>query len=79
MNWQLAEAKNKLSEVVSLAIHEGPQFISRRGETVVMLSQNDYAELKGQSVDFKQFLLKETPSLEGLSFRGKDIDRNIEL
>lgn len=29
MTWNLAEAKNKLSEVVNLALTEGPQTITR--------------------------------------------------
>ena len=32
--WQLAEAKNKFSEVFTRAMTEGPQRIRRRGEEV---------------------------------------------
>lgn len=55
-SWQLQEAKNKLSEVVERAIHEGPQAITRRGEEVaVVLSRADYQKLtkpKTSLVDF---------------------------
>ncbi len=42
-NWQLQEAKNRLSEVVRLAQSEGPQTITVRGaEAVVVVSVEDY-------------------------------------
>lgn len=44
--WQLQEAKNKLSEVVKLALSKGPQLITRHGErTVVLLSYAEYERL----------------------------------
>lgn len=44
--WQLQEAKNKLSEVINLALSNGPQLITRRGEkTAVLLSYNEYEKL----------------------------------
>ena len=44
--WQLQEAKNKLSEVVDAALVEGPQLITRRGrETAIVLSYEDYRKL----------------------------------
>lgn len=44
--WQLQEAKNKLSEVINLALTQGPQLITRRGEkTAVLLSFNEYEKL----------------------------------
>ena len=44
--WQLYEAKNKLSEVITLALEQGPQVITRRGEkTVVILSYAKYQKL----------------------------------
>lgn len=30
--WNLSEAKNKFSEVFELALHKGPQVITRRGK-----------------------------------------------
>jgi hypothetical protein len=36
MNWQLAEAKNKFSEGVRMALLGKLQRITRRGETVTM-------------------------------------------
>jgi prevent-host-death family protein len=41
-HWQFQEAKNKLSEVVNLALKKGAQIITRRGEEVaVVLSYTD--------------------------------------
>ena len=43
MSWQLQEAKNHLSEVVNLALTEGPQTITRHGKpTVVVMSAEQY-------------------------------------
>ncbi len=66
MIWQLAEAKNRFSEVVRQAIHEGPQQISRRNENIFVLSEHDYHKLMKTHPDFKDFLLHSTPDLNGL-------------
>ena len=49
--WQLQEAKNRFSELVNKALDEGPQFVTRRGEEVVVIVSNgDYKKLlKSQS------------------------------
>lgn len=65
MTWNLAEAKNRLTEVVNLALTEGPQTITRRNDTVVVVSAAAYAELTGKRQGFKDFLMT-GPSLEGL-------------
>ena len=38
MTWNLADGKNRLSQVVNLALTEGPQIITRRSDTVVVIS-----------------------------------------
>jgi len=50
-HWQFQDAKNKLSEVVNMALRKGAQIITRRGEEVaVVLSYSDYQKLqKSQS------------------------------
>lgn len=79
MTWNLADAKNRLSEVVNLALTEGPQTITRRNDTVVVLSAEMYAELTGQRQSFKDFLMS-GPSLEGLDLeRDKSPMRDVEL
>jgi antitoxin Phd len=70
MTWDLAEAKNRLTEVVNLALTEGPQTITRRNDTVVVISAETYAELTGKRQGFKDSLMT-GPSLEGLDL-GRD-------
>ena len=70
MKWKLAEAKNKFSELVNLALLEGPQEVERRGDRVIVISESDYEKLSSKKPDFKTFLT-EGPSLEGL-----DLGRN---
>jgi len=80
MEWLLADAKNKLSEVVTLAVTEGPQQIKRRNDRVVLISQKDYDKLTGQKLNFKDFLLTKTPSLFDLEItRDQSPMRNVEL
>jgi len=80
MVWLLADAKNKLSEVVTRAVTEGPQRIKRRNDRVVLLSQKDYDKLTGQQPNFKNFLLTNTPDLSSLEIsRDKSPMRDIEL
>ncbi len=57
MIWQLAEAKNKFSEVMTRALTEGPQRVTRRNQTVVVISEQDYDRLSGARMSFKEFLL----------------------
>ena len=79
MTWNLADAKNRLSEVVNLALTEGPQTITRRNDTVVLMSGERYAELTGQRQSFKDFLMS-GPSFEGLDLeRDKSAMRDVEL
>ncbi|MCA9729029.1 MAG: type II toxin-antitoxin system Phd/YefM family antitoxin [Candidatus Eisenbacteria bacterium] len=65
MEWKLADAKNRFSEVVRRALDEGPQRVRRRGDSVIVLSEREYQRLTGGTPDFKSFLL-EGPSLEGV-------------
>jgi prevent-host-death family protein len=46
MDWPLQDAKNRFSEVVQRARHEGPQTVTLRGErAAVVLSAADYDAL----------------------------------
>jgi len=79
MEWQLQEAKNRLSELVDKALNEGPQEITRHGrKTAVVLSMKDYRALrarKGSLVDFFR-----TSPLGGIDFdRAKDAGRKVDL
>jgi prevent-host-death family protein len=57
--WQLQEAKNKFSEVVERALHEGPQMITRHGKPAVVVSSvEDYEKNHPKpEKDFVDFLL----------------------
>ena len=79
MTWNLADAKNRFSEVVNLALSEGPQTITRRKDAVVVISAERYAELTGQRQGFKDFLMS-GPSFEGLDLeRDRSPMRDVEL
>jgi prevent-host-death family protein len=66
MQWKLADAKNRFSELVNRALSEGPQLVHRRGETVVVVNKRQYERLSGKRVDFKEFLTGKGPSFERL-------------
>lgn len=79
--WQLQTAKNKFSEVIEKALHEGPQVVTRRGlETVVVLSIEEYRYLtrpRGSLVDF----FKNAPfkDVEMDLERNRDTGREVDL
>lgn len=78
--WQLADAKNKLSDLVARALSEGPQIITRRGrEVVVVLSLQEYQSLKGDRPSFKSYL-RQAPFPEELELeRDQSPARDTEL
>jgi prevent-host-death family protein len=80
MAWRLADAKNRFSELVNLALTGDPQVVLRRRDAVVVVAQRDYEKLTGKRMNFKQFLLGKGPSLRGLDLRrDKSPMRTIKL
>lgn len=79
--WQLQEAKNRLSEVVDRALHQGPQLITRRGvETAVVLSLGEYRRLRKPATNLVDFF--QASPLAGVDLdveRPRDSGREIEL
>jgi prevent-host-death family protein len=73
MEWRLAEAKNKFSEVVNRALVEGPQRVLRRKDAVVVIAERDYERLAGTRPNFKEFLLGRG---SGVDFEGVDLARD---
>ena len=79
--WQVAEAKNKFSELLTRAETEGPQRVSRRGRTFVVLSETEYERLAGKQpkkMSLGEYLLQ-GPSLEGVDLErdrspGREVD-----
>ena len=83
-SWQLQEAKNRLSEVVDLAIEEGPQTVTRHGrEVVVIVAKKDFERRRRVRAGRGTLL----GFLRGLGFartrlkldRSKDSDRDVGL
>lgn len=57
MNWQLQEAKNRLSEVVKAAKSKGPQIITVRGkEEVAVVSMAELRRLTPNKESLYEFL-----------------------
>lgn len=80
MEWQLADAKNRFSEVVNKALAKGPQFVRRRGDVVVVVAQREYEKLTGKRRGFKEFLTAKGPSLEGVELtRDRAPMRGVKL
>jgi prevent-host-death family protein len=82
--WQLQEAKNRFSEVVSLALQEGPQRVTRHGkEVAVIVSKDDFDRKRsgrGPRGTVLPFLRRLAFSSAGLNLaRAQDNDRDIEL
>jgi antitoxin Phd len=79
MSWKLAEAKNKLSEVVRRALQEGPQRIERRHDAVVVLAAEEFERLTGKRQTLKEYLLA-APNLGELNLeRDPSPMRDLEL
>lgn len=79
--WQLQEAKNRLSQVVDLALHSGPQTITLRGKpSAVVVSFDEYRKLTSPRTGLAQFF-RQSPLCDGdldLS-RSADMPRVVEL
>lgn len=77
--WKLAEAKNKFSEVVTKAVQEGPQFVQRLGDEVVVISREEYNRLTRAKPSLIEHIMA-GPSMEGVDVsRDKSTSREIEL
>jgi prevent-host-death family protein len=79
--WQLQEAKNKFSNLVEKAHHDGPQIVTKHGkESVVIIAVEDFQKLSKPKSDLVSFF-KNSP-LSGISLdlkRDKSPSRDIEL
>lgn len=73
--WQIQDAKNKLSEVITLALKKGPQLITKHGEkTVVVISYAEYEKLRKSQGKLSEFF--NTSPLKGLDIkRDKSLPR----
>ncbi len=76
--WKLAEAKNRLSELVDRAINGETQVIHRRKDTVFMLSQAEYERLAGGSPRFLDTLLA-IPKGDPIEKMPRSAMRDVEI
>lgn len=75
--WQLTDAKNRLSEVMNLALTQEPQRVHRRNQSVIIISEKEYRKLKGKRSHFLEYLIK-GPSFEGLDL-ARDTNESREF
>lgn len=79
--WQLQEAKNRLSQVVNSAQHDGPQTITLRGKpAAVVVAFDEYQRLTQPRTGLTQFF-RQSP-LCGFELdlsRSADLSREVEL
>jgi len=71
MEWKLADAKNRFSELVTQALTKGPQRVHRRDQVVVVLAEGEYERLTGGRPSFKEYLMG-VPDLSGLDLERDD-------
>jgi prevent-host-death family protein len=80
-NWQLQDAKARLSEVVKKAAKEGPQHITLHGQpAAVVLSEADYQRLRKRPKRFIDFI-RHSP-LKGIELdltRNRSMPRKVSL
>jgi antitoxin Phd len=80
MNWQLQEAKNRLSEVVKAAKAKGPQVITVRGkEEVAVVSITELRRLQKQHGPFGTSLWKSAPKVNLVIERSRDTGRDVDF
>lgn len=79
--WQLQEAKNRLSQVVDSALHNGPQTITLRGKpAAVVISFAEYRKLAMPRTGLSEFF-RQSPlhDVELDISRSTDLSREVEL
>jgi len=80
LNWQLADAKNRFSEVVRMALSEGPQRITRRNQAVVVISEAEYLRLKGKKPSLVEYLASAPTEIRDLDLvRDRSAMRDVDL
>ena len=63
MNWNVSEAKNRLSEVLTCADAEA-QIIVRRDREYVLMAGDAYRKLKGHEATFTDYLIDAGPRFD---------------
>jgi antitoxin Phd len=70
MEWQMADAKNRFSEMLNLASSQGPQRVRRRKDAFMVVTEEEWERLHGKRLDFKEYLM------HGPGFEGVDLTRD---
>jgi antitoxin Phd len=70
MDWRLADAKNRFSELFTQALTLGPQRVRRFKDAVIVLSERDYERITGRRPSLQDHLS------QGESFDGLDLSRD---
>ena len=80
-NWTVAQAKAKFSEVIDRAMAEGPQTITRKGQTAVVVVDAEEWQRKTKRVgNLAEFFAASPLRGSGLRLRrSKDRQRKIDL
>ena len=80
MRWQVQDAKQRFSELIRTAQADGPQVVTRHGEEIaVVIDIADYRRLKGETLEFKDYL-RAGPAFDDLNLtRSADRPRSIDL
>lgn len=79
MDWQLADAKNRFSELMTQALTTGPQRVRRRNQAVVVVAEEEYLRLVGERPTFKSLLFS-GPDLADLDLdRDREAGREVDL
>ncbi|MGV1097828.1 type II toxin-antitoxin system Phd/YefM family antitoxin [Thiovibrio sp. JS02] len=80
-HWQLQDAKNKFSNLVDKAQHNGPQVVTKHGkDAVVVLSIDEYKKLIKPKTNLVNFFQTSPLAKEALDLtRSKETPRDIEL
>ncbi|MER9346559.1 type II toxin-antitoxin system Phd/YefM family antitoxin [Mesorhizobium sp. M0227] len=84
MNWDLQNAKNKLSELVQQARENGPQTITVRGKpAVVVLAAEHYQRLVGAKHSLTEYLFSgpewDDDFIEEVNRRSETMIRDLDL
>jgi prevent-host-death family protein len=79
--WQLQDAKNRLSQLVDQALQDGPQTITLRGKpAAVVISAKTFEKITRPRISLTEFF-RQSP-LQGMELdlkRKRDFSRRIDL
>jgi prevent-host-death family protein len=80
MRWPVQDAKQRFSELIRTAHADGPQVVTRHGEEIaVVIDIADYRRLKGETIEFRDYL-RAGPFFDDLDLaRATDRPRSIDL